>query len=63
MKPRLEFKSLPIAFLSVDGRRVTPPEPTAESVAPSDAEIRKRAKALELAKKNGRPIRVVSFEC
>jgi hypothetical protein len=31
-------------------------------VMPSDAEIRKRAKALELVEKRSRPIRIVSFE-
>jgi HK97 family phage prohead protease len=35
----------------------------ADFVLPSDAEIRKRAKALELAEKRSRPIQIASFEC
>jgi hypothetical protein len=77
MKPRLEYKSFPTKFIlhddvppdlvgtawdpvMADG---SPVQTSADFVIPSDAEIRKRVKAIELAEKRSQPIRIVTFEC
>jgi hypothetical protein len=60
MTPKLQYKTVATRFLSMDGQPVQ--TKGADFVMPSDAEIRKRAKALELAAKRSQPIGIVSFE-
>jgi hypothetical protein len=75
MRPRLEYKTLSTKFTFKDvpselvGTAWDPvmadgsPVQTAsvDFAMPSDAEIRKRAKAIELAKRLSRPIQIKTF--
>lgn len=55
--PKLEYKTLSTTWLIPDER------PQADFVMPSEAQIRRRAKALEVEQKASRPVTVARFEC